>query len=295
MLADLAPLLLGVLLGWTGLAKLTSRTLLRTASQSALMRLLHDVGKVSRALRTLGALEVVLAAALLATPGWPASGWSVPGVAAAALGAGFLGYLGYARVTAPDSSCGCGGSAETPITWRAFARAGLVVAGGLLAAVATGTWWSAVAGRPLVATGIVVAGMAVIAMLSTDLDHLWLLPLRRAKLRLLGHPLDGTAGQVPVAATVELLERSLAWGAAAPVVRSALIEYWDHEGWRLLRYAGVCDSRPVSVVFAIDVNATIDNSPAPAIRVTVVDELTQEVIPEPPLDWPKRQPLPLLN
>lgn len=290
MLADLAPLLLGVLLGWTGLAKLTSRTLLRTASESALMRLLHDVGKVSLALRALGAVEIVLAAALLATPGWPA-----PGLAAAALGVGFLGYLGYARVTAPDSSCGCGGSGETPITWRAFARAGLVVAGGLLAAVATDTWWTAVAGRPLAATGILAAGITVIAMLSTDLDHLWLLPLRKAKLRLLGHPLDGTAGPVPVAATVELLERSLAWGVAAPLVRSALIEHWDHEGWRLLRYAGVCGSRPVSVVFAVDVKATIDNSPAPAIRVTVVDDLTQEVIPEPPLAWPERQQLPLLN
>jgi hypothetical protein len=290
MLADLAPLLLGVLLGWTGLAKLTSRTLERTASESALMRLLHDVGRVSLALRTLGAFEIVLAIALLATPGWP-----VPGVAAAALGAGFLGYLGYARVTAPDSSCGCGGSTETPITWRAFARAGLVVAGGLLTAVATNSWWAAVADRPLAATGIGVAGMLVIAMLSTDLDHLWLLPLRKARLRLLGHPLDGTAGPVPVAATVELLERSLAWGAAAPIVRSALIEHWDHGGWRLLRYAGACGSRPVSVVFAVDVDATMDNSPAPAIRVTVVDELTQEVIPEPPLDWPKRQPLPLLN
>jgi hypothetical protein len=290
MLADLAPLLLGVLLGWTGLAKLTSRTLLRTASESALMRLLHDVNRVSLALRALGAVEVALAVALLATPGWPA-----PGVATAALGVGFLGYLGYARVTAPDSSCGCGGGAETPITWRAFARAGLVVAGGLLAAVATDLWWTAVADRPLAATGMFAAGMAVIAMLSTDLDHLWLLPLRKARLRLLGHPLDGTAGPVPVAATVELLERSLAWGAAAPVVRSALIEHWDHEGWRLLRYAGVCGSHPVSVVFAVDVRATIDNSPAPAVRVTVVDELTQEVIPEPPLAWPERQQLPLLN
>jgi len=293
MLADLSPLPLGVLLGWTGLAKLTSRTLLRTASESALMRVLHDVGKVALALRALGAVEVGLAAALLANTGRPA-----PGVAAAALGVGFLGYLGYARVTAPDSSCGCSGGTETPITWRAFARAGLVVAGGLLAAVATGAWWSAVADRPLAAVGIGAAGLTVIAALSTDLDHLWLLPLRRAKLRLLGHPLggiDATAWPVPVAATVELLERSLAWGAAAPVVRSALIEHWDHEGWRLLRYAGVCDARPVSVVFAVDVKATIDNSPVPAIRVTVVDELTQEVIPEPPLDWPKHRPLPLLN
>jgi hypothetical protein len=290
MLADLAPLLLGVLLGWTGLAKLTSRTLLRTASESALMQLLHDVSKVALALRVLGAVETTFAAALLATPGWPA-----PGVAAAVLGVGFLGYLVYARITAPDSSCGCSASTSAPITWRAFARAGLVVAGGLLAAAATGTWWAAVADRPLAALGLVVAGMAAIAMLSTDLDHLWLLPLRKLRLRLFGHPLEGTSGPVPVAATVELLERSLAWGAAAPIVRSALIDHWDHDGWRILRYAGVCGSRPVSVVFAIDAKATIDNTSAPAIRITVIDELTQEVIQEPPLAWPERQPLPLLD
>lgn len=283
MLADLTPLLLGVLLGWTGLAKLTSRTMLRTASESALMQLLHDVGKVSLALRTLGAVEAVLAAALLATSSWPA-----PGVAAAALGVGFVGYLSYAKVTAPDSTCGCGGSTSTPITWRAFARAGLVVSGGLLATAATDAWWTVVADRPLAALGLVVAGMVVIAALSTDLDHLWLMPLRKAKLRLFGHPLKGMSvprGPVPVAATVELLERSLAWAAAAPIVRSALIDHWDHDGWRILRYAGTCGSQPVSVVFAIDAKATIDNSPAPVIRITVVDELSQEVIPEPPLAW----------
>lgn len=278
VLVDLAPLLLAVLLGWTGLAKLTSRTLLRAASESALMGILHDVGRVTTALRTLGAVEVALAIALLASPGGP-----VPGAAAAALGVGFLGYLGYARVTAPDASCGCSGSSTAPITWRAFVRAGLVLVAGVLAATATGTWWSAVLDKPLTTLAVIVAGVAVMAMLSTDLDHLWLLPLRRARLRLLGHPLDGTSGPVPVAATVELLERSLAWGAAAPLVRSALIEHWDDDGWRFLRYAGVSDERPVSVVFAVDVTATMDNTPNPAIRLTVVDELTEEVIHQPPL------------
>lgn len=277
-LAGLAPLLLGGLLGWTGLAKLTSRTLQRAASESALMRVLHDVTRVTTALRVLGAVEVALAVALVAAPGWPA-----PGAAAAALGVGFLGYLGYARVTAPDSSCGCAGSESAPITWRAFARAGLVVAVGLLAAGATGPWWSAGLDEPITATAVMAAGMAVVAMLSTDLDRLWLLPLRRLRLRLLGHPLDGTSGPVPVAASVELLERSLAWGAAAPIVRSALIDHWDADGWRILRYAGVCGERPVSVVFAVDVEATLDNTAHPAIRVTVIDELNQEVIPQPPL------------
>jgi hypothetical protein len=283
-LVDLAPLLLGVLLGWTGLAKLTSRALARQAADSALMRVLRDAGKVTLALRTLGAVELLVALGLLAAPGWP-----VPGVLCAALGVGFLGYLGYARITAPDSSCGCGGGAHAPITWRAFVRAGLVVAGGALAAGAGGAWWSLLAERPAVTLGVVIASVAVLGMLSTDLDHVWLLPLRKARLRVFGHPLGGTLpGPVPVAATVELLERSLAWGAAAPIVRSALIEHWDADGWRVLRYAGVCGDRPVSVLFALDVHATTDSASPPAVRVTVVDEQAQEVIPEPPLAWPEQ-------
>ena len=38
-------------------------------------------------------------------------------------------------------------------------------------------------------------------------------------------------------------------------MRSELIERWDDEGWRFLRYAGVSDEHPVSVVFAVDVTA----------------------------------------
>jgi hypothetical protein len=38
--------------------------------------------------------------------------------AAAVLGAGFLGYLTYTEVVAPDSSCGCPRKRRTPVTWR---------------------------------------------------------------------------------------------------------------------------------------------------------------------------------
>jgi hypothetical protein len=94
--ADLVPLLLGVLLGWAGLAKLTDRT--EPEPGSALLRLLPDSPLVALALRTLGAVEVGLAAVLLVRPLWTAGGW-----AAAALGAAFVGYLGWARAVAPDS------------------------------------------------------------------------------------------------------------------------------------------------------------------------------------------------
>ncbi|MFD0447936.1 MauE/DoxX family redox-associated membrane protein [Streptomyces indonesiensis] len=81
----------------------------RQASRTALARLLRDGGRAALALRTLGAVELLLAAALLAPPVTP-----LPGAAAALLGAGFLGYLGYARAAAPGSSCGCTARPDTP-------------------------------------------------------------------------------------------------------------------------------------------------------------------------------------
>ena len=86
---------------------------------------------------------------------------------------------------------------------------------------------------------------------------------------------------MPVAASVELLEQSLAWQAAAPIVRSALLEHWDTDGWRFLRFAGVTDDRPVTVVFALAADATAAGPAEPAVRVTVVDADRQEVLPAP--------------
>jgi hypothetical protein len=181
---------------------------------------------------------------------------------------------------APGSSCGCTGSRHAPITARSFGRAGLVVAGGLAAASTDLSWWTVVAERPAASAAAVGAALAVVGALSGDLDELWLLPVRRARLRLLGHPFPEPAGEpVPVAASVELLEQSLAWQAAAPIVRSALLEHWDLDGWRFLRFAGAADARPVTVVFAVAADATVATTADPAIRLTVVDTDRQEVLP----------------
>lgn len=282
MLAALAAPLLGGLLGWAGLHKLRSTG--GDGPDPALRRLLPDARLVAPTLRALGALELALAAALLVRPMW-----SVAGYAAAALGVGFLGYLGWARAVAPDASCGCTSERAAPVTARSFGRAGLVVAGGLAAATADRPWWTVLAGHPVAGPAVLLAGVAAVAALSSDLDELWLLPLRRARLRLLGHPYRaGDPGEVPVAATVELLEQSLAWHTAAPVVRSALLEHWDDAGWRFLRFAGVSGARPVTVVFALAADATLDTTGEPAVRLTVVDDERGEVLPP-----PVRTPLPL--
>lgn len=281
--AGAATLLTAGLLGRTGAAKLRPRRAARPAPPpAALVRLVRGAGRAALALRLLGALELLLAGALLAPPATV-----VPGVAAAVLGAGFSGYLAYARRAAPGSSCGCTGSGAAPVTWRAFARAAALAAGGGAAAVAAATaaepWWAAVARRPVASLGLAGVGALALAALSSGagVGRRWRprprgLPLVR--------PADG--GAVPVAATVELLERSLAWRTAAPVVRSALLDHWDDGGWRVLQFAGVygegAGARPVFVMFALDATASLDTAAEPAVRVGAVDADTGIPVPLPP-------------
>jgi hypothetical protein len=278
LIIDLVPFLLGSLLAWTGATKAFSRTLRQQAADSALLKLVGELERTVLAFRALGSLELALAAALLLAPTW----W-VPALGATLLGAGFVGYLAYAKVKFPASSCGCT-AGPAPITWRAFARAGLVVLGGVGAFFVAGPWWGAAVSSPLGALAVAGLAVVVVGALSTDLDHVWLLPLRRLRIRLFGNPLSSAASDDnPVAASVELLERSLAWEATGAVVRSALLESWDEAGWRILRYSGRYgddeSARKVSVLFALDHRASVSTTTAPAIRVTIVDDETQEILP----------------
>lgn len=277
MISDLVPLVCGALLAVTGAAKLFGRRTAQVAANTVLVRVLGNGHRAAYALRSVGAAELAVAAGLLAVPTTV-----VPGVAAAVLGAGFTGYLGYAKATAPESSCGCSARDEGPIGARSFVRAGLVLVGGAAAATADGSWWSRISRQPGWSALVVVAAAAVLLALSTDLDRVWM-PLRRLRLRVFGTPLTTGFERVPVEASVELLENSLAWQASAPIVRSALLDSWDDEGWRVLRFAGVYEddrgARPVNVLFALDRSATVETAPVPAVRVSVIDDHTEEALP----------------
>jgi hypothetical protein len=284
LVSDLAPLVCGVLLAVTGAGKLFGRRTALVAAGTVLIRVLGEARRAGLVLRAVGAAELAVAAGLLAGPaaGLPAV---VPGAATAGLGAAFLGYLGYARATAPESSCGCSAQAEGPIGPRTFARAAAVLLGGVAAAGADRAWWSQAAQRPLGSILVTAAAAALLFAVSADLDRYWLLPLRRLRIRLFGHPLSSAgAGRVPVEASVQLLENSLAWQAASPIVRSALLDAWDDDGWRVLRFSGVYQeeargARPVNVLFALDLAASIDTTPTPAVRVSVIDDDTEEIVP----------------
>lgn len=118
-----------------------------------------------------------------------------------------------------------------------------------------------------------------------------------------GSPLGGPAGgdgTVPVEASVELLERSLAWETVSSLVRSGLVEHWEEDGWRILHYTGARHDgerdRPVSVLFALDAGAHLDRAGGQVIRVSVVDQETAEVLTGDLVEaaaGPPRPPLPL--
>jgi hypothetical protein len=275
-LVSLLPPLLAGLLVWTGVGKLVSRELRAQAARTALPRLVRGPDRSALVLRATGAVEVVLAAGLLVAPGSAAVGAGV-----ALLGAGFLGYLGYARAVAPESDCGCSARTETPVTWHSFVRAGAVAAGGVLAATAAGPWWRALGDRPALAVLLWAIGAGGLAFLSAGPERTWQPRLRRLRLRLTGNPMRGGDGEVPVAASVELLERSLAFQSASGLIRSGLLEHWDEDGWRILHYTGAHHQdgrdRPLSVVFAVAADATLDDARGHVVRVSVVDQETEEV------------------
>lgn len=264
--AAVQPLLIGAILLWSSYAKLFARTAEVTARRTALARLVGQE-RALPAYRAVGVVEALVAAALLLPPAW-----TIDAVAATALAAGFTGYVGYARLAAPDSSCGCLGAGQAPVSWRSIARAGLLlVASGSTLAAGT-AWWSAVGTGTIV---VLLVEALVFVALSGELDRYWLRPLRRLKVRLT-HPLGATAGSfdVPLASTMQQLLRSPAYRSVGELLRSDVLDHWDEGEWRLLIYTAVYDGRQATAVFAVPL---LRYEPD-AVNVAVVDEEQGETL-----------------
>jgi hypothetical protein len=264
--ASVQPLFIGGTLLWSGGLKCFGRSARRTAERSALPALVGE-GRAPAAYRLTGAVELALAAALLLPPAPVAET-----VAAAVLAAGFLGYLTYARVFAPDSSCGCLSKKATPVTWRSFARAGLLLAAALLGTQAAG-WWPGGLG---LRTGVLLAAeVVVLVALSPEADRLWLLPLRRLRVRL-RHPLRGHAAEfdMPLESSLQQLLGSPVYRRVGPLLRSGLRETWDAEGMRVLCYTAEYEGRSATAVFAVP----RQHYRPEEIRAALVDEDTESTL-----------------
>lgn len=237
-LASAQQVVVGGVLLWASGFKLVHRNASAAARRSVLAKL---VGKdrVVGAYRAVGVVEAVVGLLLLAPPALAAEAY-----AAAVLFAGMLGYLAYGKVKAPDSSCGCLSEKHTPVRGRGFARAGLLLV--LSLGAATGSWLDS----PLATLGVVVVEAAVIVALSPELDHRWLLPLRRWRVRR-SHPLARHPVEVPLESSVQQMWKSAAYQAVVLQLTSDLLDHWDEGEWRLLTYAARTQDGPVTAVFAV--------------------------------------------
>ncbi|MEW9553665.1 MauE/DoxX family redox-associated membrane protein [Nonomuraea sp. NPDC050783] len=244
------PYVIALFLLWAGLVKLLSRRTRAQAGRTALARLVGAARAVP-ALRLVGLAELAVAAALLVPPVHP-----LDGAAAALLSAGFLAYLAYASVAAPATSCGCLGGHSRPVDVRAFARAGLLLAAGLLATGATG------AHPPLVP--LAVLEVVALLALSAELDRHWLVPLRRLRARLCPPLAVPPAGDVPLETSLHLLRRSPAYCSASARLTSDVRETWDEDGTRFVVY-GAGDR---TAVFALPLGGDDPRT----VRVALVDE-----------------------
>ncbi|HEX6970297.1 MAG TPA: MauE/DoxX family redox-associated membrane protein [Micromonosporaceae bacterium] len=266
LFAALQPVLVGVVLLWSARVKLVGRHAAAAARRSALVPLLGQ-RRALPAYRLVGGLELVVGALLVLPP------VSVPeALAAAGLTIGFLAYLGYARVAAPESSCGCLSAQRAPVTVRALLRAGALFGASLLAAGAGDSWWAALTQRPLAAVALLTAEALLIVALSAELDRFWLVPLRQLRVRLT-HPLRGGFG-VPLLATVQQLQRSGAYRRVSALLSSDVREHWDEGEWRMVCHAARYQGRPATVVFAVPLRRFAPES----VRVAVVDDATGTVL-----------------
>jgi Methylamine utilisation protein MauE len=259
---DSLAALAGAVLVWAAALKLLGRNARIAAQRSGLSRLAGK-DQAFAAYRTVGGVELVFGALLLLPPAYPAEA-----VAAAGLSAGMLGYLTYLRVAAPQSSCGCLGEKHAPVRWRAFARAGVLLAASTGAAFSVRWWGEAMLlDSPLKTVAVLAGGGMLVVVLSAELDRVWLLPLRRWRLRI-SHPLAGRAFEVPLEATVQQLHKSDAYRSVVGLLRSDLLDSWDEGEWRILTYSARRESGPATAVFAVP---RLRYNPE-LVRVALVDD-----------------------
>lgn len=285
--AALQPLLIGVVLIWAACFKLFSRHASAYAQRSALVSLLGQQ-RALPAYRLLGGAELTIGVALLLPPAW----W-MEAAAALALTAGFLAYLAYARVAAPESSCGCLSASRTPVSWRSFARGGTLLLAAGFATAAQVSWLEAIAAQPTAAAAVLLGEAAAIVLLSPELDSSWLLPLRQWRVRR-SHPLAGASFDVPLESSLQQLHRSGVYRQVAGVLRSDVREHWDDDEWRVLLYSAQHHGRLAAAVFAVP---RLRYEPG-AVRVALVDETTGETLlsiegapdAEAELGWPEPAP-----
>jgi hypothetical protein len=120
---------------------------------------------------------------------------------------------------------------------------------------------------------LLVAEAAALVALSPEADGLWLLPLRRLRIRM-RHPLADRSFEMPLESSLQQLLVSPAYRQVGPLLKSGLRETWDEQDVRVLCYTAEYDGTAATAVFAVPLR---HYSPED-VRVALVDESTESTL-----------------
>ncbi|HZE40634.1 MAG TPA: hypothetical protein VE172_17665, partial [Stackebrandtia sp.] len=132
-------------------------------------------------------------------------------------------------------------------------------------------WATAAAQRPLGAAVLVLAEAAALAAISPEFDRAWLIPLRRLRIAVF-KPLDGSAGDTPLEASVNRLQFNDVYRHVAPLLRTDVRETWDDGDWRFICYGANVDGRVATAVFAVSLGRGL------TVKVAFVDDKTGQTL-----------------
>jgi hypothetical protein len=266
-LADAQALVLGIIFAWAGIWKVVFPQARQLARKSALAKVLPTPDMAQAAHIAVGAIEIIVAALLLAPP----QRWWAARIATA-LAVGFLAYIALAWKVAPETSCACMGGRPTPLSRRALARAGAILLLTILAWPANAYWGAALLGAPWLAL-VIVAELLALWALSPEFGSLGVTLQRRfvraARLRL--NP--SCAGIALDWAHVENeLRRTSQFNAFARYIVDPA-DQWREECAGFIAYNAVYRDQPATAIFTFPVLYD-----ATEVSAALVDEASREVL-----------------
>jgi hypothetical protein len=266
---------LGLLFIWAGAAKATAD--IGKLEGLALTRLLHRTRTAAAVLRSVGAIELGVGAALLLVTD---SAW--PRWAALGLAAGGVAYSTLALRAAAGSECGCFGTATAgPVSAGTVARA-VVVALAAGATATTATSWTAAfrtsAGLALTAAAAGTACLAFLYWKELSSSVHW---VRGSSSARSVRPPDCAAATVPPEVATELLFASDAWAALRPhLVSEHPVDEWTEGCWQFVCFPARHEQRDATAVFAVRVAPDAAECKG-AIVIDESEELALHVEPGP--------------
>jgi hypothetical protein len=272
LVREVQVLLLAVLLIGGGAAKLWHASGARPAGHGTGPTALFPVRLRRPAVIALCATEFSLGACLLLTAGGAGAGTAALAVraATAVLFCTAVGALHELRGRRPDAGCGCFGElSDTPVSWRAMARAALLCVAAVAAITAPPLRLPGSAGQAWLTLAAAAAELALLAVLSPEVGQLILR---------LSHAEPCELREVPADRTLSVLRSSVPFRRYRRFLLAPTpADVWREGCWRFAVFPGVLAGRPVEVVFAVHLAGR--HGP---VRVGVLD--TGADIPAP---WPE--------